>query len=363
MKDLLEPITFRNGTRARNRVAVAAMTNQQSHADGTLSEQELRWLQMRAEGGFGIVTTCATHVSQEGQGWPGELGIWNDGHIEGHAKIASAMHAAGAIALVQLFHGGARADVSASGLPAWSAVASEAPSSGAIRAGSEEDITRVIAAFADAAARAERAGIDGAELHGAHGYLLSQFLSAHNTRTDGWGGDLKGRARLLRETTRAVRARVSDRFVLGVRLSPEDWGQAVGQDLDENLQVAQWLAEDGADFIHLSLWEAQNNTKKRPEAHPVSLFRAALADDIRIFVAGKIWTAEEAKHQLDLGADVVALGRAAITNPDWPHRVAEQRTEPKRPPLTAAELSERGLSDTFIEYMRRWKGFVAPLAR
>ena len=128
--------------------------------------------------------------------------------------------------------------------------------------------------------------------------------------------------------------------------------------LDESLAVARWLADDGADFIHISLWNAQRNTVKRPEEHAVPLFRAAIPAEVPLVVAGGAWTRADAEDLLRKGATAVAVGRAAIANPDWADRVADPTWEPRRPPLTIAELRERGLNATFAEYMRRWKGFV-----
>ncbi len=105
---LLEPLTFRNGVRARNRAWLAPLTNMQSHTDGSLSDDELRFLELRAQGGFGIVETCAAHVALDGQGWPGELGVYDDGLVPGLERLASAILAGGALGLVQLFHGGLR---------------------------------------------------------------------------------------------------------------------------------------------------------------------------------------------------------------------------------------------------------------
>jgi 2,4-dienoyl-CoA reductase-like NADH-dependent reductase (Old Yellow Enzyme family) len=219
---LFEPLSFRSGLTAKNRVALAPMTNKQSHEDGTLSDDELHWLTCRADGGFGIVMTCAAHVAKDGQGWPGELGVFDDVHVEGLARIARALRSRGAASIAQIFHGGLRADAGVNGAQPWSASAIEGA-----RAATEEDLERVIGQFADAAARVQRAEMDGVEIHGAHGYLLTQFLSRTlNQREDRWGGSLENRARLLREVTRAVRARVGPKSTIGVRLSPEDWGNA-----------------------------------------------------------------------------------------------------------------------------------------
>ncbi len=354
------PLRFRNGGVAPNRVWLAPMTNLQSHDDGTLSDDELAWLLRRADGGFGVIETCAAHVSRDGQGWRGELAVFDDAHVPGLTRLATEVKARGVLGIVQLFHGGLRADPELTGGDTWSASAIEEPGVPVPRAATEDEIARVLHDFPRAAVRAHRAGFDGVELHGAHGYLLGQFVSATvNRRTDRWGGDLEGRARLMREATRAVRAAVPSSFLVGVRLSLEDWGQSKGLDLDESLTVARWLCDDGIDFLHASLWTASRNTKKRPDAHPIPLVRGVMPADVPLVIAGSVWTRREAEGFLAMGADAIALGRAAIANPDWPRRIEDPAWEPRRPPLTTAELVERGLSPTFAGYMRRWKGFVA----
>lgn len=354
MTSLFEPLVFRTGLSARNRIVLAPLTNKQSHADGSLGDDELRWLSSRADGGFGVVMTCAAHVSRDGQGWAGELGVFDDALLPGLTRLASALRHRGAASILQMFHGGMRADQTVTGLVPWSASEGDGA-----RAATEDDITRVVSQFADAAARARQAGFDGVEIHGAHGYLFTQFLSAtQNRRTDAWGGSLENRARLVRDTMKAVRARVGSAFTVGVRVSPEDFGNARGLDLDESVQTAGWLADDGADFIHLSLWQSLANTAKRPDTHAIPLFRAALPADVSILAAGAIWTRAEAEQVLVRGADAVVLGRSAIVNPDWPLRAADPLWQPKRPPVTMDELNASGLSPAFAEYMRRFKDFV-----
>jgi 2,4-dienoyl-CoA reductase-like NADH-dependent reductase (Old Yellow Enzyme family) len=357
MTGLFAPLELRKNLTARNRIWLAPLTNMQSHADGTLSDDELHFLAKRADGGFGLVETCATHVAQDGKAWPGELGVHDDAMLPGLTRLAARLHQGGALASAQLFHGGLRADPAVSGLERWSA-SEHTDDDTRCRAGTEADIEKTIAAFANAARRCAQAGFDSVELHGAHGYLLSQFLStAYNRRTDRWGGSLENRARLIRETVRAVRG-AAPSLVLAVRLSPEDFGQAKGLDLDETVQVAQWLAEDGMEVVHLSLWRSALNTRKRPDAHAVPLFRAALPSHVRIVVAGAIWTREEAEAQLAHGADAVALGRAAIANHDWPERI-RRGGDIHRAPVPAETLRGEGLSDGFVNYMRGWKTFVA----
>jgi 2,4-dienoyl-CoA reductase-like NADH-dependent reductase (Old Yellow Enzyme family) len=353
---LFSPLVFPGGVRARNGTVLAAMTNGQSNADGTLNHNELHWLSVRAQGGFGVITTCASHVAKDGQGWAGQLGCFDDAHIPGLTRLAQDMHDRGALALVQIFHGGVRANPELTGELPWSA---SAAADGSCRAATAQDLERVTQQFAQAARRCHAAGMDGVEIHGAHGYLLTQFLSTtDNTRTDHWGGTLENRARLVRQVVRAVRAAAPTPFVVGVRLSPENFGNATGMDLDESLAVAAWLCQDGADFIHASLWDVRQNSQKRPHQHVLQAFRSALPAGIPLLTAGKIWTRPDAEHALAMGASAVALGRCAIANPDWPLRIADPTWAPRVPPLTAQELAQRGLSKPFIQYMRRWKDFV-----
>ena len=340
------------------------MTNGQSLADGRLGDDELAWLARRADGGFGMIATCAAHVSRDGKAWPGELAVDRDELVLGtratRGAVAVRRSHGDRPAVSRRRAGGVGADRRA-GVEREHVARGVAELRGAAGRRPSADIERVIGDFAAAAARAKAAGFDGVELHGAHGYLLTQFLSTvNNTRTDDWGGPLEHRARLVREVMRAVRARVGPAFTVGVRLSLEQGGHAKGLDLDESLQVVRWLADDGADFIHASLWRADAMTRKRPEQHPIPLARAALPRDVALIACGAIWTAAEAHAALERGADMIALARAAIINPDWPKHVVAPGWEPRRPPLTRAELLELSVSPPFgVHYLKAFKNLVA----
>lgn len=352
---LFDAVPLRCGQHLPNRIALAPLTNLQSHTDGLLGDDELRFLARRADGGFGLISTCAAYVALDGKAWDGELGVDRDACIPGLARLANRLHVGGAKAIVQLFHGGARADRALTGEDPWSASAWQE----GVREATTADIERTISKFIEAAARCEQAGFDGVELHGAHGYVLSQFLSrTMNLRSDAWGGDLAHRARLIREVARGVRARCSSRFILGVRLSLEDFGQAKGLDLDESLEVARWLADDGADFIHASLWDVARMTAKRPDQHALPLLREVLPRDVAIFAAGKIWSRADAEGVIAKGADVVSLGRSGILDPDWPKMIAAG-IEPVRPPMTRAALGARAVSPRFQGYLTAWRNLVA----
>jgi 2,4-dienoyl-CoA reductase-like NADH-dependent reductase (Old Yellow Enzyme family) len=334
------------------------MTNGQSLADGQLGEDEFRWLARRADGGFGLVETCAAYVSLDGKAWDGQLGIDRDDQLPGLSRLAARLRQTGAVAVVQLFHGGVRAASRLTGEQVWSASTwrEDGPEFEVPREATAADLERVIEAFAAAARRAQIAGFDGVELHGAHGYLLSQFLSRTMNPN---GGDIRGRARLVRDVMRAVRERVGPSFAVGVRLSLEDRGYTRGLDLDESLQVAQWLADDTADWIHVSLWNVKAMTAKRPEHHPVPLVREVVRPGVPVIACGSIWTAADAGEVMARGADMIAIARAAILNPDWPRFAATQGWEPRRPPMNRADLLERAVSPVFAQYLTRWKNLVA----
>lgn len=354
---LSNPWTLRCGAVLPNRVALAPLTNQQSHPDGTVSEPELRFLARRARGGFGLLETCAAHVEPAGQAFDGQLGVWGDHQLPGLARVAAALASHGALSVAQLHHGGVRSPSRLTGVQPLSASAfhEDKPGFEVPRPATEADLDRLIHAFRDAARRCAAAGFGGVEIHGAHGYLLGQFLSTvHNTRSDAWGGPLEGRARLLREVTRAVRSAVPASFAVGVRLSPESMGQAVGLDLDESLQIASWLADDGVDWIHLSLWFAERNTTKYPDRHAVPMFRDAVPAEVALLAAGNVWSAGDAQRLLDLGAQVVSVGRAAIVDPDWPVHAMAGR-EPIRAPRTPAQYAAVDVEGPFVAYLRRFK--------
>ncbi|MBK9256801.1 MAG: NADH:flavin oxidoreductase [Saprospiraceae bacterium] len=354
----------KSGFILKNRIALAPMTNTQSHEDGTLGDDEYRWLVRRAKEDFGMVITCASHVSKDGQGWPGELGIYSDDHLEGLSRLVNGIHEYNCLAIIQLFHGGARSSETVSGTQPWSASAHETGPANRlikVREASIEDIDRVIRDFRNAAIRAHKAGFDGVELHGAHGYLLHQFLSTvTNQRTDKWGGNFENRAQLIRSILQEIRSELPSGFIIGVRISPEDKYTFQGIDFDESLELAMQLEADGADYIHLSPWDALKKPEKYPESDKLLImyFREKLSKDTAIVVAGEIWTREDAETALKSGADIIALGRAAIGIPDWPHRAAQSIFIPQKPPYSVNHLKEADLGDSFIEYMRRWKDFV-----
>ncbi|HQU09059.1 MAG: hypothetical protein B7X06_01900, partial [Verrucomicrobia bacterium 21-51-4] len=203
------PFTFPNGLTTKNRLVLAPMTNGQSHDDGTLGKDEFDWLERNAQGGFGIVLTCASYINPHAKAWSGQLGIHSDACIPALQKLTQALRSHGACPLIQIFHGGERCSSKMTGVQPMSASPYDKPEDPQFekpRAMTLEDIQAVQQDFAQATARAHKAGFAGVEIHGANGYLITQFMSTRsNLRSDDYGGSLAKRARFVREVARACR--------------------------------------------------------------------------------------------------------------------------------------------------------------
>jgi len=341
----------------KNRFMLAPLTNLQSHADGVLSDDEYRWLTKRAEGGFGVTMTCAAHVQAKGQGFPGQLGIFGDKHLGGLSRLAAGLNKEGTHSVVQLHHAGMRSPRELIGEAPHCPSANE--EFGA-RAMSLDDVKASRDAFIAGAKRAEKAGFHGVELHGAHGYLICQFLSAEvNQRTDEYGGSFENRARFLYECIEGVRAECGKDFSLGVRLSPERFGM----DLSEILSLAgALLKDDRIDYLDMSLWDSFKAPMGAAAGGKtlVELFGALARGRTRLGAAGKILTGADCQRAMDAGLDFVVIGRGAILHHDFPMKVAaDPGFQPIALPVAEAHLKAEGLGTAFLTYMKTWKGFVA----
>ena len=353
----LDQIDFAHGPSWRNRLMLAPLTNGQSHPDGTLSDDEFHWLHWRAHGGFGLVMTCAAHVQRQGQGFAGQLGVFSDDHLPALSRLATAIRAEGAVSSVQLHHAGIRSPAELIG--ATPVGPSDDAETGA-RALSEAEVEQLIEDFVAAAVRAEKAGFDGVELHGAHGYVLCAFLSAEtNRRTDRWGGSLENRARIVRTIIDGVRARTRPDFQLGLRLSPERFGLKI----DEQIGLARELLAEGAlDYLDMSLWSVfKPPVEEAFASRPlIDWFAELPRGETRLGVAGKLLSGVDVRRVFEHGADFAILGRAAILHHDFPRRLAADRDfHTIELPVTRDYLRHERLGPAFIEYMNSWKGFVA----
>lgn len=325
---LFTPLAFANGTTLRNRVVMAPMTTWSGNADGTVSDEEIAYYRQRANG-VGLVITGCTHVLANGVGFIDEFAAYDDRFLPSLRRLAEAAKSGGAPAVLQIFHAGNKAlpDLVPEGaIVSASAVTTEAtPFAPAVtpHALRPDEIQRVIQAFGDAASRAIAAGFDGVELHGAHGFLIQNFLSPKfNQRTDAWGGSAERRElfprSVVREVKRVIDADAERPFLLGYRISVEEPGEG-GLRIGAALDLVDHLVEDRIDYVHVSLGNALADTPIGGTDGKTTAARVVerVAGRVPVIAAGRLRTPAQAARALDVGLSLVAVGQGLVMNPNW----------------------------------------------
>jgi 2,4-dienoyl-CoA reductase-like NADH-dependent reductase (Old Yellow Enzyme family) len=357
VSDLFKPLSLLHGPAMRNRFVLAPLTNQQSEDDGVATEFDQEWIRQLSQGGYALITTCATTVEPGGIAFARQLGIHDDAHLPGLGKIAATIRAGGGLSAVQLHHAGHRANPVLGGIPS---PASRHTLPG-VAALTTEDVQRIRDSFIAAARRAERAGFDGVALHGAFGWILSEFMSPIlNDRKDQYGGSIENRARLTIEVMEGIRKSCGPDFQIGWRLSIERYGLR----LEELREItAEILDRELIDYLDLALWDSAQIVQGGvfQGKTMLSVFADLPRRGVRLGAAGKIMTAQRAAQLLDEGCDFALVGRASILQRDFPLQVmADPYFESPKLPVTAGFLRENGLSERFITHMRGWTYFVEP---
>lgn len=330
--DLLSPLTVR-GVTVRNRIVVSPMC-QYCALEGMADDWHLVHLGSRAVGGAGLVFTEATAVTREGRISSGDLGIWNDGHIEPLARIARFIHRMGAVAGIQLAHAGRKgscrppwdggASLKTPQEKGWSVVG---PSPIPFDEGDpvptpldETGMKEVLAAFAAAGRRAIQAGFKVIELHSAHGYLLHEFLSPlSNRRTDQYGGSLENRIRLTLEVVAEMRRVIPEDMPLFVRISSTDWVEG-GWDIEQSVVLAKKLQPLGVDLIDASSGALVPRVRIPVERNYQVPFAARIRKEAKIMTGavGLITEPDQANEIITSGsADLVFLAREMLREPYW----------------------------------------------
>lgn len=342
---LFSPLTLR-GVTARNRLMLAPM-NQHRAKDGFADDGLLVHLGKFALGGFGIVMTEASAVLETGRIGPADLGIWSDAHIPGLKRVTSYLRSRGALSAMQICHGGRKGAIQrpwhgfgpldqtdmARGDNPWPLVSATAEAVGPGHATPEaldrEGIDKVVAAFADAASRADKAGFDILEIHGGHGYLIASFLTpVVNRRTDEYGGDLAGRMRFALEVATAVRRRWPSSKPLFFRMSSID-GHPAGWTLADSVVLARALKSIGVDLIDCSSGGLRGSTaienSLRYPGYQVEYSSAIRRDaDVATGAVGLILDGPQAEAILAAGqADLIIVGRQALYDPFFAHHAAQ----------------------------------------
>src|SRR5215471_18154253 len=249
------PFRFNSGREMANRFAIAPLTTDSSHDDGTATENELEFVRRRAASGFGAAISSAAYVEQDGRSWQG-IGATHDEHLSSLRRIAEAMRAAGGLAILQIYDGGRVAKPELIGeqcLRAPSAVASLRPGAKTPRAMTANEVRNLIASFREAASRARKAGFDGVEVHGANHYAVHQFFSPRaNHRVDHWGGSLAKRMNFPLAVAQAVRDALGPKLIAGFRITPFE-AESNGYTLEDAKLLCDELAKLNLDYISVSL--------------------------------------------------------------------------------------------------------------
>jgi 2,4-dienoyl-CoA reductase-like NADH-dependent reductase (Old Yellow Enzyme family) len=337
MPHLFEPLPLRSLNLA-NRILVSPMC-QYSSVDGLATDWHLVHLGSRAVGGAALVFTEASAVTAEGRISPQDLGIYDDRHVEGLARIVRFVQSQGAAAGIQLAHAGRKGstprpwDGGRAVLPAdggWEPVGSTAEPFAAgypvPRALTLAEIAEVVAAFRTAAARARAAGFDVAEIHAAHGYLIHEFLSPLvNTRTDEYGGSYDNRVRLCLEVVDAVRSAWPENLPVFIRISSTDWKEG-GWDVEQSVELARRLRERGVDLVDCSSGGAVPDAKIAvgPGYQVPFAERIRREAGIATGAVGLITDPAQADAIIRDGqADCVLLAREMLRDPYWPLHAAQ----------------------------------------
>lgn len=321
MPTLLSPLSFA-GLTLRNRIAMPPMWSGKATTDGHVTDAIIEYHRVRAAAGTALVIVEHAFVHPEGRHSSTQLGVYGDGCTTGLGKLAGAIKAEGAVASLQISHAGARSSSRLTGLPVVgpSAIRTNREAREDLpRAATHDQIAGIVGAFAAAAVRAKRAGFDAVEIHAAHGFLLSQFLSPlTNQRDDEYGRDHAGRSRLVLDVLAAVRRAAGSAFPVFVRLGMHD-ERPGGLTLAPACWTASQLAAGGAALIDVSGGLAGSDDPGRGPGYFVEYAEAVKGVvEIPVLVAGGIADPHMADAIVRSGrTDIVGIGRAMLEDAEW----------------------------------------------
>ena len=332
LKHLFTPFLLK-GKKLRNRSVVPAMVTNYCHADGTCSDTFTAYHEAKARGGFGMLITEDFAVSPEGKGFPFLPGLWNDAQVPGFAAFTRRIHAEGAVVIAQIYHAGRQTSRAVIGCAPVAPSAIPCPFSPDMpRELGIEEIHAIAAQFGDCARRAEQAGFDGIEIHGGHGYLIAQFLSPYtNKRTDAYGGCLTNRLRFALEVVEDVKKKCGENFIVGFRISVDEFVTG-GRTLEDTRALVPFLERAGVDYIHVSAGVYRSFDAVIPSMYRRHAWLAEQTGEIKrmtslpVIAVGRINDPLLAEAVLASGkADLVAMGRQSLCDPDTMRKAAEGR--------------------------------------
>ncbi|MCR4434750.1 MAG: NAD(P)/FAD-dependent oxidoreductase [Clostridiales bacterium] len=331
---LLSPIRV-SAIEIKNRFVVPAMGTSLPNPDGTVSQRLVDYWEARAKGGFGLLIVEFSHVDPLGQAIPSQLGVWKDDFIPGLKKLTETVHKYNTKTFLQLHHAGRETNHFVTGnqpvapSPIPCPVNRELP-----RELTTKEVYDLIEKFGDAALRAKIAGFDGVEIHAAHGYLVAQFISSYtNKRTDEFGGSFSGRMKFAVELIKNIRSKAGNNFPISFRISGDEHVPG-GRTIAESRLVAKVLEEAGANAIHVSTGVYASLHWTIAPAAVAPGYNAGAAAEIKkavnipVIAVGRINDPFLAEDIVASGmADMVALGRESLADPEFPNKVALGRID------------------------------------
>ena len=346
----MKPYTFANGARLQNRIVMAPVTTQSSFFDGTVSNDEVKFYQMRS--GVGMIIAEVANINKEGKGFEGELSVAEDRFIPGLSKLANAIHLKGSKAVLQIFDAGRKTNRQIlRGIQPWSAsaVAPHRNPDEVPRELTDDEIEQVIADFGAATLRAVKAGFDGVEIHGANTYLLQQFFSPHsNRRTDKWGGNIEKRMNFIKaviaEVRRVVAKYAPADFIVGYRFSPEELSNP-GIRIADTLKLVAMLSEQPIDYLHSSMGDRKRTSLLNKDDQEELNHKILTVIDERkpLIEVGSVQTPTDAEMALNEGATLVAMGRELLREPNWVEKVRLGDEKSIRYMMSPADMDLLGL--------------------
>ncbi|END7346684.1 NADH-dependent flavin oxidoreductase [Escherichia coli] len=365
---LFSPFMLTEKIKLRNRIVMAPMTTWSANPDGTISEQELEFYKRRSQN-VGLVITGCTYVTPSGIGFTHEFAAYDDRFINSLEKLAAAAKSRGAPAILQIFHAGNKAipelvpnndviSASASSVKSGDFMKRVVQS----REMTENEIQETIRAFGDVTKRAIKAGFDGIELHGAHGFLLQNFFSPlFNQRNDRWGGDLEGRMRfplaVLQEVKNVVYEYATKPFAIGYRISPEESATG-GLRIEDTYKLLDRLISSGISYIHTSLVSINDSYPVESPNGPrtIELILNHIAGRVPVIAAGKIRTPSQAQEAISTGLPLVAIGKGLVINPEWVTLAESGRGHEIQTTLNPQLVPELTIPDKLWDQIQASKG-------
>ncbi|EKG1203074.1 NADH-dependent flavin oxidoreductase [Escherichia coli] len=365
---LFSPFMLTEKIKLRNRIVMAPMTTWSANPDGTISEQELEFYKRRSQN-VGLVITGCTYVTPSGIGFTHEFAAYDDRFINSLEKLAAAAKSGGAPAILQIFHAGNKAipelvpnndviSASASNVKSGDFMKRVVQS----REMTENEIQETIRAFGDVTKRAIKAGFDGIELHGAHGFLLQNFFSPlFNQRNDRWGGDLEGRMRfplaVLQEVKNVVYEYATKPFAIGYRISPEESATG-GLRIEDTYKLLDRLISSGISYIHTSLVSINDSYPVESPNGPrtIELILNHIAGRVPVIAAGKIRTPSQAQEAISTGLPLVAIGKGLVINPEWVTLAESGRGHEIQTTLNPQLVPELTIPDKLWDQIQASKG-------